>query len=718
MASQVQRRLDMNFPVRKNTRLRSKSAALQNENEQDSDLVLSPRKRSGRAVPDEKVPMSCSPTKKKKELVRVTRSRRRETPVKSSLISKFGKDTEKEQHIDDVCVSVKPILCSPTKRQELSSPTRNQSIPSVKPIFQSPSKGDKCVKVSLFSPLKSTDFDKLCLTSPKFYRKPDSENVEPVLHSPKKHVRFAKSPFSSPVKEINGRLPLSPSKLFSQNNASPVKVKKSPIRPTDSPSKRQLFAPSDSLLSSPSKMLRREGLSSPVKARRFGLLESPSKFRSCKENSPVKQLRSPVKQQRTPVKKSLAMLKLQKVDSPAYHIAKQSLHTAKPEKLDCRDREVGVITEFLERHLQAMSAGSLYISGAPGTGKTASLLHIIDDLKNQHACKIAYLNCMMLKDSTAVFRKLHEELTGRKMPGNRDTMKYMEKCVTSAKQSIIMVLDEIDQLDSKHQEVLYTIFEWPSLTQSKLILVGIANALDLTDRILPRLQARPKCRPQLLNFAPYSKEQIASIIKGRLRKMEEDGLAVIEPSAIQFCARKVSAVAGDMRKALDVCRRAVEMVEHEIRSQPLLAAGSKSPRKSQPPVPKKITVMHISRIMSDVYGSSVKSAGQEETVPLQQKLVVCTLLVMLREGKFKEVAMGKLHETYCRVCTKRHVAKVDQSEFFSLCLLLESRGILGVKKAKESRLAKVTLKLDEKELEHTLQDRVLMSSILQEGIPK
>lgn len=48
MASQVQRRLDMNFPVRKNTRLRSKSAALQNENKQDSDLVLSPRKRSGR----------------------------------------------------------------------------------------------------------------------------------------------------------------------------------------------------------------------------------------------------------------------------------------------------------------------------------------------------------------------------------------------------------------------------------------------------------------------------------------------------------------------------------------------------------------------------------------------------------------------------------------------------------------------------------------------
>lgn len=36
----------------------------------------------------------------------------------------------------------------------------------------------------------------------------------------------------------------------------------------------------------------------------------------------------------------------------------------------------------------------------------------------------------------------------------------------------LLVLDEMDQLDSKSQEVLYTIFEWPYLPKSRVCLIG------------------------------------------------------------------------------------------------------------------------------------------------------------------------------------------------------------------------------------------------------
>lgn len=54
-----------------------------------------------------------------------------------------------------------------------------------------------------------------------------------------------------------------------------------------------------------------------------------------------------------------------------------------------------------------------------------------------------------------------------------------------------------------------------------ITIAGVANALDLTDRILPRLQAKPRCRPKLLHFAPYTRDQIAAIINDRLAKVGE-----------------------------------------------------------------------------------------------------------------------------------------------------------------------------------------------------
>jgi cell division control protein 6 len=65
----------------------------------------------------------------------------------------------------------------------------------------------------------------------------------------------------------------------------------------------------------------------------------------------------------------------------SYDLAKQSLHTAKPDHLVGRDQEVSEVSGFLRSHLDLKTAGSLYVSGAPGTGKMAALLHIIDDFK-------------------------------------------------------------------------------------------------------------------------------------------------------------------------------------------------------------------------------------------------------------------------------------------------------------------------------------------------
>jgi len=86
------------------------------------------------------------------------------------------------------------------------------------------------------------------------------------------------------------------------------------------------------------------------------------------------------------------------------------------------------------------------------------------------------------------------------------------------------------------------------------------------------------------------------------------------------------------------------------------------------------------------------------------------------KNKTKEVTLGKLHDSYIRVCNSNGVGVVDESEFLSLCSLVECRGVISMKKAKNTRDIKISLRMDEKELEGAMQDKTLMSAILSKGL--
>ncbi|XP_038610368.1 cell division control protein 6 homolog [Tachyglossus aculeatus] len=427
-----------------------------------------------------------------------------------------------------------------------------------------------------------------------------------------------------------------------------------------------------------------------------------------------------------PSEREVVCVRLFKQEGSCYQQAKLALNTAVPDRLPAREKEMEVIRRFLKEHVCGKRAGSLYVSGAPGTGKTACLSRVLQDLKGElGGTKVIVLNCMSLRSSQAVFPTIARELfqEGASRPAGRDVVRKLEKHMMAAEAGhmILLVLDEMDQLDSKGQDVLYTLFEWPWLSGSRLVLIGIANALDLTDRILPRLQARAKCRPQLLNFPPYTKDQLTAILQERLGQVPGD--RILDNAAVQFCARKVSAVSGDARKALDVCRRAVEIVESDVRSQTLLRPLSerKSPAKASPGplVPKRVSLCDVSQVIADVYGDRMAAGqtGAADPFPLQQKILVCSLLLLTRQLKVKEVTLGKLYEAYSKVCRKQRVPAIDQSECLCLSGLLEARGIFASKKNKETRLTKVSLKIEEKDVEHALQDKVLIGNILASGLP-
>lgn len=248
-----------------------------------------------------------------------------------------------------------------------------------------------------------------------------------------------------------------------------------------------------------------------------------------------------------------------------YQNARRVLNSAETLHLPGREPQLHELREFFTTHLESNTSGSLYVSGQPGTGKTACLSLLLRAPEFSQRLQRVYINCTSIASVGAVYKKLCTELqlkpAGRT---ERDHLAAIQRHLRTAKRMLLLVLDEIDQLCTSRQEVLYTIFEWPALPGARILLVGIANSLDLTDRALMRLNARCELKPRLMHFPPYTKPQIVEIFKSRLA--EAQVLDVFPPVTLQLLAAKVSAISGDVRRALDIGRRVVEIAEQQKRA--------------------------------------------------------------------------------------------------------------------------------------------------------
>jgi origin recognition complex subunit 1 len=75
----------------------------------------------------------------------------------------------------------------------------------------------------------------------------------------------------------------------------------------------------------------------------------------------------------------------------------------------------------------------------------------------------------------------------------------------------VLLVDELDHLVTRKQTVLYNLFDWPTRPNSNLVVIGIANTMDLDERLLKRIASRLGLTK--IQFKPYTKEQLVSIIK-------------------------------------------------------------------------------------------------------------------------------------------------------------------------------------------------------------
>jgi len=78
------------------------------------------------------------------------------------------------------------------------------------------------------------------------------------------------------------------------------------------------------------------------------------------------------------------------LDTP-YKLAQANLHvSAVPKSLPCREDEYSQILDYLENAIEEGTGACIYISGVPGTGKTATAREVIRTLNERVAAEVPY----------------------------------------------------------------------------------------------------------------------------------------------------------------------------------------------------------------------------------------------------------------------------------------------------------------------------------------
>lgn len=116
---------------------------------------------------------------------------------------------------------------------------------------------------------------------------------------------------------------------------------------------------------------------------------------------------------------------------------------------------------------------------------------------------------------------------------------------------------------------------------------------------------------------------------------------IVESDAIQFASRKVAAVSGDARRALDICRRAVELAESDILDSTAPGTPSKSGKEAK--VQKglgKVTIATVKRAINEATTSPLQQYLRG--LPLAAKVLLAALLAKTRRTGIQESILGEV----------------------------------------------------------------------------
>ncbi|HYA57489.1 MAG TPA: AAA family ATPase [Thermoplasmata archaeon] len=332
-----------------------------------------------------------------------------------------------------------------------------------------------------------------------------------------------------------------------------------------------------------------------------------------------------------------------------------------PSRLPHREHEIRQVAEVLGPALRGVVPSNLLIYGKIGTGKTAVVAQVRQDMQRrtdlaQHITFIS-INCGNIDTAYSLLQTIGNTFarteadrvpTGWALDRVQASMRRM---MDAKGGTILLILDEIDRLVARSGDnVLYTLSQLNTeLEVARLVIVGISNDLKFTNHLDARVRSR--LNEEKILFPPYDALQLQDILRDRAREAFHEG--VVDPGVVERCAAYAALENGDARRALALLRLAAEMAERDHA--------------------KRITPDHVvkakNRLEQDIIVECVR------TLPPHCKVLLYAILQSY-ERRRNGVLTGEVYDSYKRLAERLGLQPLHARSISNYVSELESLGLI------------------------------------------
>jgi len=324
-----------------------------------------------------------------------------------------------------------------------------------------------------------------------------------------------------------------------------------------------------------------------------------------------------------------------------------------PDELPHRSSEIDSIATIIASAFKGNKPSNIMIFGTTGTGKTAVMNFIGNELKKEDPagtiCSYIHLNCQIIDTPYGILYDIGKQTKtvedNVRMPFTGWSIEkiYSEirKHLDEQNKVFIVVLDEVDHLvKKKNDDVLYHLSKMnEDFKRSKLSLVGISNDLQFMESLDSRIKSR--LGEEKIIFHHYNAPQLEDILRSRAKLAFEEG--VLEDDVIPFCAALSAQEMGDARRAIALLRVSAEAAERNGDSV--------------------VTEAHVryakNKIESDVVTEVVKA------LTLQSQTVLMSIIHNTKNDN-KVMTTGEVYSIYKELCSILQISVLTQRRITDL----------------------------------------------------